>query len=176
MELLPPRMTYRAMDVERVGNPRSLSTSDLITYIVRKHHVFGRTAVEKIRGLISKMDRTLPQFAEFEEMSEDLFTVVLNHFEEEEVRVFPLVFQALEQGGEGSPSPKHRMMIMKVEKDHIDAGKKMNLLIETSKSLGRPAQSIHEAILELAEDLKEHMELEQMELHRRVRMIYQLSP
>jgi len=176
MEIVRLRMKYHEMDVEQVVNPRGLTTSDLITYIVKKHHVFGRNVIEKIRHLMSEMDHSLPQFAEFEDKAEAFFTELLDHFDDEEVHVFPQVFEAVEQRGERSPSPKHKMMIMKVEKDHVRAETQMKFLIEMSNSIGLPAQVVSDAFRELEEDLEVHMELEQQELHRRVRMIYQLSP
>eukprot|EP01028_Stygiella_incarcerata_P008268 TRINITY_DN356_c1_g1_i1.p1 TRINITY_DN356_c1_g1~~TRINITY_DN356_c1_g1_i1.p1 ORF type:complete len:177 (+),score=43.03 TRINITY_DN356_c1_g1_i1:89-619(+) len=169
-------MTYDGVDVTKVENPRTLSTRHLMSFIVLKHHAFGRKAIENIKDLIAGMDHSLPRFSELQDVERSFSRGLLEHFEEEEVRVFPAVFEAVERRGEASPSPRHKTLIMQVEKEHEYVGGLLKQLVGISESMGEPAKGVFLAVQELATDLAIHMDLEQKELHRRVRMIYQLSP
>jgi regulator of cell morphogenesis and NO signaling len=149
--------------------------SNLMTYIVDKHHTFTREEIARIRGLLDKVcsvhganhTELLTLRSLFQELANDLAP---HMFKEEQV-LFPYIAR-LEEAAEhnrpvlpppfGTVRNPVRMMMM----EHDTAGDILRALRETSKDFVPPAdacisyQTLYRAMEAFEQDLHQHIHLE----------------
>lgn len=80
------------------GDPRLLTTRELVTYITAKHHDYLRQALPFVRGLASKVSRVHgehnPKLRELQVAVYELDAALTPHLDEEEQTLFPALMAA----------------------------------------------------------------------------------
>jgi regulator of cell morphogenesis and NO signaling len=159
----------------QIESPEQKSASDLIDYILEKHHVFTRREIERLAALMKKVSRrhgaNHPEiFAlenEFRSLGEDLYP----HMKKEEMVLFPFI-RHLEMSAANNlsiPRPpfctvKNPVQAMMTE--HDTAGDCLRKMREITKDYALPEnactsfRALYAGLVELEKDLHQHIHLE----------------
>lgn len=146
------------------------SLSELIDYIVEKHHVFTRDEIGRLTLLTDRVLRRhvdrYPKLAELRELFIALCDNLVPHMRREELVVFPY-FKSLETAKEKHQSaPTRQSPVGVMMLDHERAGElleKMRLLTSDFTAPPRACpcfKSLYYGLSELTKDLDRHINLE----------------
>lgn len=162
----------------------------LMDYIINTHHAYVRRKTEEVCAYASKVARVHGErhpenveiFRKFVELSNDL----LEHLEEEEVTVFPLikrVNQTVERGENPSKGDQKALQdeLDKMVDDHEGAGNVMAEIRELSNEFTPPQdacatyQILYKNLAGFEEDLHKHVHLENNILFRKAEKILETA-
>ncbi len=149
--------------------------TELMTYIVDKHHLFTRQEMDRLRSLLDKVcsvhGQNHPELLRVQALFGELCADLVPHMFKEEQVLFPYI-QRMEQAGRNSrempPSPfgtvrnPVRMMMM----EHDAVGDLLKKLRETSSDYTVPPdgcisyQTLYQAMEAFEQDLHQHIHLE----------------
>lgn len=149
--------------------------SDVMDYIVQKHHAFCRRAVATIEprlaDLLRQRGEDLPELKRIKALFAKLSTELLRHLVKEEDTLFPYIAR-MEQAasrGESLPRPSYgtianpvRMMMMEhdVSNEDFKQIRYVTNNYECPSNSSSAHNTLYQALRELEEDLQVHSELE----------------
>ena len=154
---------------------RAGSLGELISHIVKTHHVYVRTQTPEIERLLekvySKHGEKHPELAHIRSVFRGLGQELMMHMMKEENILFPYIErmeEAVVQGDPILPPPFGTVAnpIRMMEHEHDDAGIALKALRETSQGYTPPAdacvsfQALYTALENYEKDLHQHIHLE----------------
>ncbi|MCF7797433.1 MAG: iron-sulfur cluster repair di-iron protein [Lentisphaeria bacterium] len=164
------------------------SISLLIHYIIENHHNWLKTKLPEMTPLVQKISKvhganhpeTVKIAAIFQSVVDDL----VPHLQKEEIVLFPYIEKmvAAEKSGEEPPRPVFGSVenpIRGMEADHQVVGELMDSIRELSGNYTVPEDAcasyrmVYGFLSELADDLHQHIHLENNILHPKVRALAQ---
>ncbi|BFH62394.1 iron-sulfur cluster repair di-iron protein [Paenibacillus azoreducens] len=151
------------------SRPASLTGLELMDYIKHKHHAFLRDELPAMTPYVTKLARVHgghhPELLRVEEIFAELKKELLEHTEDEEQNVFPLMSEYFtEQGHEISAALKQQ--ITELVDEHEQAGNLLKELREITSDFGVPADAcgtyrlVYQRLANLEKDTFEHIHLE----------------
>jgi regulator of cell morphogenesis and NO signaling len=168
------QLLEQAKQTEAVGVPTT-NLTELIDYIVDKHHTFTRDEMERITALLlkvsSKHGANHPELLEVQRLFGTLCEELRPHMLKEEMVLFPFVKQMEQALASGAPIPfapfgtvgnPVRMMML----EHDLAGDILRALRAVTKEYAVPAdgcisyQTLYRALEEFERDMHQHIHLE----------------
>ena len=162
---------------ERSGSfePVYLKPSELIDYILRKHHVFTEQEIERLAPLMAKVAmrhaENHPELLQLQIVFTELVESLLPHMRKEEIVLFPYVLELETATNRGLPSPRPsfgnvknpiRMLMMEHDLD----GERLRKMREIAKDYELPDgacpsfTALYAGLEELELDLHRHIHLE----------------
>lgn len=171
------RKIYQILDTQLKDSesPESQNATELIDYILEKHHVFTRNEIARLSGLMEKVSRKhgdsyselLTLKNSFANLCEDL----TRHLLKEENVLFPFIkhLEMSEANNLSTPHPpfgtvKNPVRMMMIE--HDKAGEELREMREITKDYALPEgacpsfQALYFGLQELERDLHYHIHLE----------------
>ncbi|SDH67804.1 iron-sulfur cluster repair di-iron protein [Halanaerobium congolense] len=155
---------------EEIDDPKNLSQSQLIEYIIDKHHAFLQQTLPQLSELTTKILRAHRKehgqlLKEVHRLFSTLKMELEEHLIKEEEEIFPLIIE-YSQSEETAGSEKTLKGILELETEHDTAGEiiKKLRLITNDYQLPQDACSSFELTYRLLEDLEadlfQHIHLE----------------
>ena len=154
---------------------QTASLTELMSYIVYKHHIFTRQEIERISALLDKVcfvhGHNHPELLALQPLFQELADDLMPHMFKEERALFPYIerMEGALKNNLQMPHPPFgtvrnpvRMMTM----EHDKAGDLLRKLRETSKDYALPAdacisyQTLYRAMEAFEQDLHQHIHLE----------------
>jgi len=157
------------------GSWQSRSLTDLIEHIVRRHHEYTKSELQRLDQLSTKVvsvhGQNHPELNELRERFLELRNDLLPHMMKEERVLFPYIEQleAATKAGRPAPSPLFgtaRNPIMMMIREHDGAGELLRELRTASRDYVVPDdgcvsyRALYDALRELEQDLHQHIHLE----------------
>jgi len=151
------------------------SLAELISHIVRTHHVFVRTRVPEIAKLIEKVNTkhgaNHPELEKIRTVFDSLGEELMMHLMKEENILFPYIERMEESAVQREPilpAPFGTVAnpVRMMEHEHDNAGIALKILRETSRNFTAPAdactsyRALYTALEEFEKDLHQHIHLE----------------
>jgi regulator of cell morphogenesis and NO signaling len=153
----------------------SLSATELVNYIIEKHHNFTRHELTRLGLLFDKVSAAHgvnhPDVLRLQNRFKSLAAELEPHMMREERVLFPFISRLEAACAENRPAPPavfgsvaHPIRMMMLE--HEDAGELMREMRALSKDFSAPAdacisfQTLYRALAELEADLHQHIHLE----------------
>lgn len=119
-----------------VTDPRTLSTRELVDYIVSRHHAYLREALPFIRTLAHKVARVHgdhePRLVELKGWFDGIFENLLPHLEKEEQVLFPALL---------SSTPDAAVIateLAEMHRDHLEVGTLLEKIRQTTGDFAMP--------------------------------------
>lgn len=156
-------------------SPEQKGATDLIDYIVEKHHVFTKTEIQRLTALMNKIchkySKKHPELKalenEFQRLCEDLTL----HLSKEEMVLFPFIkhLEMLAKHNLSSPRPPFGTVknpIMKMMSEHDMAGETLRKMRGITSDFTPPPnacpnfRTLYLGLEELEKDLHRHIHLE----------------
>lgn len=158
--------------------PASLETDDLIRYVQEKHHSFLREELPGLTPYVTKVanvhgDRH-PHLLRVQELYRALKQELLEHTEDEDQHVFPLI-QSFMEKPTAETAEKVKPHVMELEEEHEAAGAILKELRELTNGFNPPLDAcgtyrlVYARLAKLEEDTFAHIHLENNVLFDRVR-------
>ena len=147
-------------------NPATLPISELVDYIVEKHHGFLRAELPRIYAMADRVAQVhgghTPALVEVRNVFVEMANELVQHTKKEEEVLFPAIME-LGRGGPAMPldGPISRMM-----EEHDDAGEALKTLKQLTNGYQPPAEAcntyraLFAGLSDLDSDLKTHIHLE----------------
>ncbi len=154
---------------------QTLSLSELITYILDKHHVFTKNEMARLEALSTKVvsahGENHSELLAVKELLRRLFDDLTQHMFKEEQILFPFVIELEQSVLQSRPAPSMpfgtlnnpiRMMMM----EHDTAGEILRELRKLTSDYAVPAdgcisyQTLYQALEGFEQDLHQHIHLE----------------
>lgn len=147
----------------------------LIDYIINNHHTFVRTKTEEILGYAAKVARVHgerhPNNIEIYQLFSALAAELMDHLEDEESTVFPLIKNIYRKAKENTEIDTEliarlREELIKMVDDHDGAGDLMKKIRALSNDFTPPADAcatytiLYQNLAGFEEDLHQHVHLE----------------
>jgi len=158
--------------------PGELAEPELIQYIQNKHHAFLREELPALTPYVTKLARVHgerhPELLRVQELFAELKEELLEHTEDEDRNVFPLVLNFAEQPGP-DVSEKLKPHVAELEQEHEQAGSLLKELREITGDFSPPADAcgtyklVYQRLAALEKDTFEHIHLENNVLFERIR-------
>lgn len=154
---------------------RAGSLAELISHVVRTHHVYVRAHVPEIRTLLEKVyakhGTSHPELEKIRNVFHDLGQDLMTHLLKEENILFPYIErmeEAVVQGDPILPPPFGTVAnpVRKMEHEHDSAGAALKALRELSQGYTAPAdactsfRALYTALENFEKDLHQHVHLE----------------
>jgi len=154
---------------------RSGSLAELISHIVRTHHVFVRTQIPEIAALIEKVNAkhgtNHPELGKIRTVFHGLGDELMTHLMKEENILFPYIERMEEsvlQHEPVLPPPFGTVAnpVRMMEHEHDNAGIALRILRDASQNFTPPAdactsfQALYTALANFEKDLHQHIHLE----------------
>jgi regulator of cell morphogenesis and NO signaling len=152
-------------------NWQTKSVTELVQYILDKHHVYTKEALLRIKNLLAKVcsvhGQNHPELHQLNKAFQSLSNELGPHMFKEEQILFPYILE-LEQGSQfaecpfGTVSNPIRMMMY----EHDNAGELLREMRQISGGYTTPADAcvtyntLYQALVEFEQDLHEHIHLE----------------
>ena len=174
-ELLRMLEDVKADRVNEVRDFQSATLTELITYILEKHHVYTKEEMLRLRALFEKVvaahGQNHPELGEIAEQFQHLCADLTPHMFKEEQILFPYIIELERSATEKGPSPfapfgtinnPIRMMMM----EHDTVGEILRELRKLSSDYLVPAdacisyQTLYQALEAFEQDLHQHIHLE----------------
>ncbi|MGZ9584351.1 iron-sulfur cluster repair di-iron protein [Paenibacillus marinisediminis] len=176
-------------EVEKIGRqqaeyessrPQSQDEAELIRYIQQKHHAFLREELPQLTPYITKVARVHGEYHPHLLRVQELFTALkqelLEHTEEEDQVVFPLLLQYVNHPEQAT---REQLMpyLLGLEDDHDGAGNLLKELRDITHDYEPPADAcgtyrlVYQRLSLLEQDTFEHIHLENHVLFEQVRSI-----
>jgi len=160
---------------EKTNNFQSFSAYELITYILDKHHVYTRSEMERLEGLVEKVagvhGANHPELRAMRDLLQQLFAELRSHMFKEEQILFPFIVGLEHSVFQQRPAPftpfgtvNNPIRMMLLEHDH--AGEILRELRQLSGDYQIPAdacmsfKTFYEALEAFEQDLHQHIHLE----------------
>jgi regulator of cell morphogenesis and NO signaling len=156
-------------------DPEKMSISDLVNYIIDKHHEFTRSEMLRLGGLMEKVafkhGESHPELSELKENFQLLINDLLTHMRKEEMVLFPYM-QDLARAKQNNTTPllppfgtvSHPVRMMEFE--HEEAGNILRKMREVTKDYSLPEgacpsyTALYFGLDALEKDLHQHIHLE----------------
>lgn len=162
----------------RDTRPGELAEPELVQYIQTKHHAFLREELPALTPYVTKLARVHgerhPELLRVQELFAALKQELLEHTEDEDRNVFPLVLKFVENPDpEASEQLKPHMT--ELEREHEQAGSLLKELREITGDFLPPADAcgtyklVYRRLAALEKDTFEHIHLENNVLFERIR-------
>lgn len=154
---------------------RKATLTELITYIVEKHHVYTKEEMLRLRALFEKVvaahGQNHPELSEIAAQFQNLCADLTPHMFKEEQILFPYIIELEKSATEKRPTPfapfgtvnnPIRMMMM----EHDTAGEILREMRKLSSDYFVPAdacisyQTLYQALEAFEQDLHQHIHLE----------------
>ena len=156
-------------------SPETKSASELIDYIVEKHHIFTKSEITRLSALMEKVGRkhgeSHPELFELQKSFAELCNELSPHMMKEENVLFPFIkhLEMSDANNLFSPRPpfgtvKNPVRMMMIE--HDTAGDILRKMREITKDYALPEnacpsfQALYFGLEELEKDLHRHIHLE----------------
>lgn len=160
------------------SRPSSLKEDELIPYIQDKHHAFLREELPALTPYVTKLSRVHgdrhPELLEVQKLFSDLKQELLEHTQDEDDRVFPLILDFVTD-----PNPqtaeKLKPHVSELEAEHAQAGRILHELRDVTTDYELPADAcgtyrlVYQRLAMLEKDIFEHIHLENNVLFERIR-------
>lgn len=157
----------QAGPAETTENPAALAPTELISYIVARHHGFLREELPRLHAMAERVARVhgghTPSLVEVFEVFTGLFQELDSHMRKEEQILFPAIVAMTH--GDGTPLPLDGPIACMIH-EHDDAGEALRRLRELTGGYLPPAdacntyRALFEGLKDLEEDLHRHIHLE----------------
>ena len=149
--------------------------SDLVAYIVTKHHGFTRDELTRLSDLLVKVcsvhGESHPELRRLHTIFQELKHELTSHMFKEEQLLFPYIENLETAVGRGEPAPTAvfgtvRNPVRMMMQEHDDAGQALRGLREVSSNYQVPAdgcisfRTLYQALEEFEKDLHQHIHLE----------------
>ncbi|MBD8499520.1 iron-sulfur cluster repair di-iron protein [Paenibacillus arenosi] len=160
------------------SRPASWKESELISYIQQKHHEFLREELPALTPYVTKLARVHgerhSELIRVQELFTDLKMELLDHTQDEDEHVFPLILKFIDQ-------PNHQTAaalmphVSELEHEHAHAGSLLQEIREVTADFKLPEdacgtyQLVYKRLAMLEKDIFEHIHLENNVLFERIR-------
>lgn len=151
-------------------NYSSWSSAFLIDYIENTHHQFVREKIPQILAYAAKVANVHgerhPENIEIYRLFSELSKELLEHLEDEEEHVFPLIKSYVNNGEKSVDSKTYKAALQKLVEDHEEAGEVMAQINELSHHFTPPAEActtyriLYQNLEGFEQDLHKHVHLE----------------
>ncbi|MGG2093430.1 iron-sulfur cluster repair di-iron protein [Bacillus sp. S13(2024)] len=148
---------------------KTASYSELIDYVVNKHHHYLNEELPLLSPYVTKVLRVhgagQPHLAQIHKLFHELKTELEQHLIKEETEDFPLIL-AFEQNPSDENYTKLRKVVDELENEHIQAGNIIKELREITNDFTPPAGAcgtyrlVYQRLEALESDLFQHIHLE----------------
>jgi regulator of cell morphogenesis and NO signaling len=153
----------------------SAPLSDLVAYIVTRHHVFTRKELPRLDQLLEKVcslhGENHAELRKIQVIFQGLEEELTGHMSKEEQILFPYIknLETAVERGESAPAPFFgtvRNPVRMMMQEHDNAGKALRGLREVSSNYRVPADgctsfhTLYKALEEFEKDLHQHIHLE----------------
>lgn len=160
--------------------PASLSAPELIEHIQHKHHAFLRDELPALTPYVTKLARVHgerhPELLRVQELFSQLKKELLEHTQDEEQNVFPLMVRVLTEP-ESVARKQLLPLITGLEEEHSSAGGILQELREVTNDWELPDNAcgtyrlVYQRLADLEKDTYEHIHLENNVLFQEIRKI-----
>ena len=167
--------TSVAPGVNVTADFQHLTVAELVQYILDKHHVYTREAMERLDSLVQKVVKAHgenhSELLDIRDLTQQLFAELKGHMFKEERILFPFIVELEQAVLQRRPAPfgpfgtvNNPIRMMKFEHDH--AGEILRELRLLSRDYSAPAdaclsyQTLYEALEAFEQDLHQHIHLE----------------
>jgi len=174
-EIVSQKIDQVLKNSQSTESPETKSASQLIDHILEKHHVFTKSEIVRLSGLMEKVSRkhggTHPELVSLENEFFALCNDLTPHMQKEETVLFPFIkrLEMSEANGLSSPNPPFgtvknpvRMLMTEHERD----GEILRKMREITKDYAVPEdacpsfRALYFGLEDLEKDLHRHIHLE----------------
>jgi regulator of cell morphogenesis and NO signaling len=151
-------------------NYNSWSPGFLIDYIENTHHQFVREKIPQILAYAAKVAKVHgerhPENLEIYRLFSQLSKELLEHLEDEEENVFPLIKSYVNDGEKSVDSATYKAALQKLVEDHEEAGEMMAQISDLSNHFTPPADActtyriLYQNLEGFEQNLHKHVHLE----------------
>jgi regulator of cell morphogenesis and NO signaling len=154
---------------------QEMNLTDLITYILAKHHVYTKEEMDRLEALVAKVvgahGANHAELLTIRDLAQQLFAELKGHMFKEEQILFPFIVELEQSTLQNRPTPFSpfgtvnnpiRMMML----EHDNAGEILRELRKLSADYTPPAdacvsyQTFYQALEAFEQDLHQHIHLE----------------